>query len=118
MGSGGEDNNNLNMTRNGINDSMLGTSLAGNESKYNEDDKKRIADLEAQLKEMKRQQDEVTKMQNKLMSHPEAKKHMQAAMEVAGVDDSESMCCDVNYSARFVFAEHDFHRGCRIILYI
>ena len=89
MGSGGDDNhNNINMTRNGIGGSMSGNNtMAGN--KYNEDDKKRIAELEAQVAEMKRQEEEMKKMQNKLMSHPEAKKHVQAALEVAGVDNSK-----------------------------
>ena len=87
MGSGGGDDSDIGMTRNGV--SMAGFSNAG--GKYNEDDKKRIADLEAQLREMKQQQEEFSKMQNKLMSHPEAKKHVQAAMEVAGVDNS-SVC--------------------------
>ena len=87
MGSGGGDDGDIGVTRNGV--SMAGTSNAG--GKYNEDDKKRIADLEAQLREMKQQQEEFSKMQNKLMSNPEAKKHVQAAMEVAGVDNS-SVC--------------------------
>ena len=87
MGSGGGDDSDIGVTRNGV--SMAGTSNAG--GKYNEDDKKRIADLEAQLREMKQQQEEFSKMQNKLMSNPEAKKHVQAAMEVAGVDNS-SVC--------------------------
>ena len=45
--------------------------------------------MEAQVAEMKRQEEEMKKMQNKLMSHPEAKKHVQAALEVAGVDNSK-----------------------------
>ena len=52
MGSGGDENN-INMTRS----SMLGNdnSMAG--SKFDEAGKKRIAELEAQVNEMKRQQD-------------------------------------------------------------
>ena len=57
MGSGGGDDSDIGMTRNGV--SMAGFSNAG--GKYNEDDKKRIADLEAQLREMKQQQEEFSK---------------------------------------------------------
>jgi hypothetical protein len=55
----------------------------------------RIAELEAKLAEMKMKEEEFERFRNVITSNPEARKHVEKAMETAGVNPNESSVCAV-----------------------
>ena len=55
----------------------------------------RIAELEAKLAEMKVREEEFERFRNVITSNPEARKHVEKAMETAGVNPNESSICTV-----------------------